>query len=54
MSDTAGHEAIIQDFVTAIRTGGEPAVPAESGRMATELVLMIYGSNVLAARSAIP
>jgi predicted dehydrogenase len=47
VSDTAAHEAIIHDFVTAIRNGGEPAVPAESGRMATELVLMIYGNNVL-------
>ena len=52
VSDTAGHEAIIQNFVTAIRTGGEPAVPAESGRMATELVLMIYGNNVLPAGAA--
>lgn len=48
VADTAGHEAIIADFVEAVRTGREPAVPAKSGRLATELVLMIYGNNVLA------
>ncbi len=47
VADTAGHEAIIRDFVDAIRTGREPAVPAESGRLASELILMIYGNNLL-------
>ncbi|NBV23772.1 MAG: gfo/Idh/MocA family oxidoreductase [Proteobacteria bacterium] len=48
VTDTAGHEAIIRDFVDAIREGREPAVPAESGRLATELILKIYGNNLLA------
>ncbi len=47
VADTAGHEAIIRDFVDAIRSGREPAVPAESGRLATELILQIYGNNLL-------
>lgn len=47
VTDTAGHEAIIRDFVDAIRAGREPAVPAESGRLATELILQIYGNNLL-------
>ena len=42
VSDTSGHQAIIADFVRAVRTGCEPAVPAAQGRMATELVLQIY------------
>ena len=46
VADTAGHEAIIRDFVDAVREGREPAVPAESGRLATELILRIYGSNL--------
>ena len=47
VADTAGHEAIIRDFVDAVRSGREPAVPAESGRLASELILMIYGNNLL-------
>jgi len=47
VSDTAGHEAILEDFIEAVRTGRQPAVPPESGRLATELVLAIYRNNVL-------
>ena len=47
VADTAGHEAIITDFVNAVRYGRRPAVPGESGRMATELALRIYEGNVL-------
>lgn len=47
VSDTAGHEAIIRDFVDAIREGRAPLIPAESGRLATELVLQIYEQNLL-------
>ncbi len=47
VADTAGHEAIIRDFVDAVRTGRKPAVPPESGRLATELVLRIYENNLL-------
>lgn len=47
VADTAGHEAILRDFIDAVRSGRKPAVPAESGRLATELVLAIYRDNVL-------
>lgn len=50
VTDTAGHEAILCDFAEAVRTGREPAVPAESGRLASELILQIYGNNLLAGR----
>jgi predicted dehydrogenase len=46
VADTAGHEAILRDFIEAVRTGREPAVPAASGRLATELILRIYEANV--------
>jgi len=48
VSDTAGHEAVIRDFVDAARVGRKPAIPAESARLATELVLRIYNADVLA------
>ncbi|MFM8471197.1 MAG: Gfo/Idh/MocA family protein [Limisphaerales bacterium] len=47
VADTAGHEAILRDFADAVRSGREPAVPAESGRLASELILQIYGNNLL-------
>lgn len=47
VADTAGHKAILRDFVDAVRTGREPAVPAASGRLATDLILQIYGNNLL-------
>ncbi len=46
VTDTAGHEAILRDFVEAARTGRPPAVPASSGRLATELVLRIYEARI--------
>lgn len=46
VTDTAGHEAILQDFIDAVEDGRPPAVPASSGRLATELVLQIYESRV--------
>lgn len=46
VTDTAGHEAILEDFVEAVRAGRPPAVPAASGRLATELVLQIYENRV--------
>jgi predicted dehydrogenase len=42
VADTAGHEAIIRDFVQAVRGDRDPAVPPASARLATELVLRIY------------
>jgi predicted dehydrogenase len=44
VTDTAGHEAILQDFVDAIRDDREPAVNGESARAASELILQIYAS----------
>ncbi len=46
VADTAGHEAILRDFVEAVREDREPAVPAASARLATELILKIYESDV--------
>lgn len=46
VTDTAGHEAIIRDFVGAVRENREPAVSAAQGRLATELILKIYAANV--------
>jgi UDP-N-acetyl-2-amino-2-deoxyglucuronate dehydrogenase len=42
VSDTAGHEAIIADFVRAVRDKRPPAVSGEEARLATELILEIY------------
>jgi len=39
-----GHNPLYADVVEAIRTGREPAVTAEDGRRALELVLAIYDS----------
>ena len=39
VTDTSGHEAILADFITAIREDREPAVTGESARQTTELVL---------------
>lgn len=47
VADTAGHEMILRDFVDAVRSGREPAVPAASGRLATDLILQIYSNNLL-------
>lgn len=43
VTDTSGHEAIIVDFIDAIREDREPAISADSARLATELILQIYG-----------
>ncbi len=42
VTDTFGHEAILTDFVEAVRDGRDPAVTGESARHATELILRIY------------
>lgn len=46
VTDTAGHEAILADFAEAVREDREPAVSADSARLATELVLRIYAPAV--------
>jgi UDP-N-acetyl-2-amino-2-deoxyglucuronate dehydrogenase len=47
VTDTAGHEAVVSDFVQAVRERRDPAIPGESARLATELILKIYGANVI-------
>jgi predicted dehydrogenase len=44
VEDTAGHEAILADFADAVRHDRDPAVPADSARMATDLILRIYAN----------
>lgn len=46
VEDTSGHEAILADFVEAVRRDRDPMIPAASGRLATELALKIYRSNL--------
>jgi predicted dehydrogenase len=46
VTDTAGHEALLADFVEAVREDRDPAVTGESARMATELILDIYSSRM--------
>lgn len=46
VTDTAGHEAILQDFIGAVRENREPAVNGESARLATELILRIYDARI--------
>ena len=43
VTDTALHEAIVDDFITAVTDGREPFVSGESARLTTELILQIYG-----------
>jgi predicted dehydrogenase len=44
VADTSGHEAIVADFMAAVREGRPPAVSGEEGRLTTELILAIYAS----------
>ena len=39
------HELQLQDFVDAIRENREPAVTAEEGRKAVEIIMAIYESG---------
>jgi UDP-N-acetyl-2-amino-2-deoxyglucuronate dehydrogenase len=45
IADTSLHEAIIKDFITAVRGDGEPLVTGKSARLATEIILEIYRSK---------
>jgi len=47
VEETSGHEAIITDFVRAVRENREPAASGESARLATEIILDIYNNNKL-------
>lgn len=39
-----GHVGVVRDFVEAVRTGGEPAVPAREARVAVDTILAVYDS----------
>ncbi|MFB6138538.1 MAG: Gfo/Idh/MocA family protein [Halobacteriaceae archaeon] len=39
-----GHVRVVEDFVTALREGTEPMVPAREGRKAVEVILAAYAS----------
>lgn len=45
VSDTSGHQAIINDFISAINHDREPAVNGESAAVATEIILAVYQHN---------
>jgi UDP-N-acetyl-2-amino-2-deoxyglucuronate dehydrogenase len=42
VADTSGHEAIVRDFIQAVRGKRPPAVTGEDARRTTELILRIY------------
>jgi predicted dehydrogenase len=44
VADTAGHEAILSDFIAAIAGKRPPAVTGEDARQTTDLILRIYGA----------
>lgn len=46
VSNTGGHEAIIADFIEAVRLDNKPAVSGEDARLATEIILEIYKNNL--------
>jgi predicted dehydrogenase len=44
VSDVRGHKAVIEDFLEAIRTGGEPRCNGPEGRRSVALVEALYRS----------
>ena len=46
VSNTGGHEAVIADFIEAVRLDNKPAVSGEDARLATEIILDIYKNNL--------
>jgi UDP-N-acetyl-2-amino-2-deoxyglucuronate dehydrogenase len=44
VSDARGHQAVLQDFLDAIRTGGEPRCDGKEGRRSLALVQAIYAA----------
>ena len=44
VSDTLGHEAIVSDFIHAVREKRPPAVTGEDARLTTDLILRIYAA----------
>jgi len=45
VSDSSGHQAVLEDFINAVKNDGEPAVNGESAAIATEIILDIYQHN---------
>ena len=43
VTDTALHEAIVDDFISAVHEDRDPYVTGESARLTTELILQVYG-----------
>ncbi|MHC4873510.1 MAG: Gfo/Idh/MocA family protein [Planctomycetota bacterium] len=44
VSDTSGHENVINDFIEAIENDREPAANGEAGKLTSEIILAIYRS----------
>lgn len=47
VTDTTAHQEILRDFENAVKTGVTPIGNAESVRLTTELILMIYQGNLV-------
>lgn len=47
VTETAGHEAIIADFIEAVEQDREPLVPGKAARVTTEIILGVYSENVV-------
>jgi predicted dehydrogenase len=45
MSDTTGHRRVIEDFIQAVASGGEPLCTGRDARRSVELVSSIYESS---------
>jgi UDP-N-acetyl-2-amino-2-deoxyglucuronate dehydrogenase len=45
IADTSLHEAVIKNFISAVNENREPLVTGESARLATEVILEIYGNR---------
>lgn len=48
-----GHDAVVQDFVDAVRTGTEPMVPGREARTAVDIILAAYESSERGERVAL-
>jgi predicted dehydrogenase len=54
VKDTSGHEAVLRDFVEAVRDDRPPLVPPESARIATDVILAIYRAAAEGRKVAVP
>jgi predicted dehydrogenase len=45
ISDVRGHRAVLEDFLSAIRTNGTPLCDGREGRRSVELVEAIYKAS---------